>query len=499
MINLTISAHDGHLYELTSRYSQPQSSAAQIYRNDPYLTQRLIARFPVDPNTWLRILSQLGLRVQDLSTRLQDGIHHAVTNALLRGDLVLYKLPLLDSATSLRGKQDMGLCIIKGPKPHCATHLTAVPINSATAAQELLNELGIEPHALLAYLNSHNLYNSYDQQKPLEEVLKRLANGELLAYKIQLPPMSVPEKATEFVAATGPRYEPVPLGPETKAAKKVSEVDHKAEPAKKEPPLSLEEAEQRLIAAGPAVRAAKASKQPLPPSAYSLEDKQAVIENGLQEKYLIRVIETKYAGDEGFIGKVREQGHSVSWTAPFSMVEHGDTDPEALLKAFGTRHNPDSQYTILIIDREKMNEIGDVQTVIPTKQNLKNLIAKNPEISTLSLSEIDEVLSDELAPKYYKFAKEASKISANDKVKRIRLTKKMGFSSEESKKIIKRQDLADQVAAWEEFTGNGMTLDTTKTTPGRPVYGPVEVIVLDKKPMKIGDLKKVGALSSINC
>ncbi len=41
-----------------------------------------------------------------------------------------------------------------------------------------------------------------------------------------------------------------------------------------------------------------------------------------------------------------------------------------------------------------MNEIGDVQTVIPTKQNLKNLIAKNPEISTLSLSEIDEVLSD---------------------------------------------------------------------------------------------------------
>lgn len=352
--------------------------------------------------------------------------------------------------------------------------------------------MGIEPSALLGYLNAQNLYNSYDQQKPLDEVLKRLANGELLAYKIPLPLMTAPKKTTELVEAVGPRYEPVTLGPDVVSAPP----SVPTAPSKTAPPQSFEEAEQRLIAAGPAVREAKASGKQLPPSSYSLEDKQAVIETGIKERFLVRVIEKKYAGDDGYIGKVREQGHSISWTAPFSMVEHGDTDAEALLKAFGTRHTPGAEYTILIIDREKINEIGDVQTVIPTKQNLKTLITKNPEVSTLTPDEVENVLSDELAPKYYKFAKEASLVKANDKDKRIALANEMGFSADDTKELLKRQDLADQVAAWEEFTGNGMTLDITSS---QGTYGPVEVIMLDRKPMTIRELKQFRALKSVNC
>ncbi|HTF97301.1 MAG TPA: RHS repeat-associated core domain-containing protein [Cellvibrio sp.] len=218
MINLTINAHDGNLYELTSRYSQPQSSAAQPYRNDPYLIERLIARLPIEVETWLRILGVINHRPATLNSYQAASVHQAVANAVVRGDLVLYKLPLLNSATSLRGKGDIGLCIIKGPKPHCSTQLSAAPIASAAAAQELLNELGIEPKALLAYLNNQNLYNSYDQQSPLDEVLTRLANSELLAYKIPLPPMSVPEKAVQYAAASGPGYEPVPLAPESSSS-----------------------------------------------------------------------------------------------------------------------------------------------------------------------------------------------------------------------------------------------------------------------------------------
>lgn len=215
MINLTINAHDGNVYELTSRHSQPQSSAAQIYRNDPYLIQRLIARLPIESHTWISILARIGQRPAQLHSYHPAGVYHAVTSAVMRGDLNLYKLPLLDSANSLRGKNNIGLCLIKGPQQHCATQLSPVSIASVQAAQQLLNETGIETKALLAYLNSQNLYNSYDQQKPLDEVLKRLANGDLLAYQVPLPPMSVPEKAVELVAAVGPRYEPVPLAPES--------------------------------------------------------------------------------------------------------------------------------------------------------------------------------------------------------------------------------------------------------------------------------------------
>ena len=180
------------------------------------------------------------------------------------------------------------------------------------------------------------------------------------------------------------------------------------------------------------------------------------------------------------------------------MVEHGDTDAEALLNAFGTRYDPAKKYTVLIIDRDKMNEIGDVQTIIPTKQNLKGLIAENPHISTLSPDEVEQVLSDELAPKYYKFAKEKSKqeIKSSDAEGIDALAKRLGFSKEDSQLLIKRQKLADQVAAWEEFTGNGMTLDTN--SKGK-TYGPVEVVMLDKKPMTLGGLRKDNAIKSIDC
>ena len=235
------------------------------------------------------------------------------------------------------------------------------------------------------------------------------------------------------------------------------------EKAKIAAPQTLEEAAQRLKDAGQAVRDAKANDKPLPPSPYSLADKQAVVDAGLKERFLVRVIEKTYASDKGHIGKVREHGQSISWTAPFTMVEHGDTDAEALLKAFGTRYDPEKEYTIVIIDLEMMNEIGDVETVIPTTQNLKNLIAENPQISTLTPEEVEQVLSDELAPKYYKFAKQKSqqKIDSSDSEGMNALAKTLGFSKDETKSLIKRQKLADQVAAWEEFTGNGMTLDTT--------------------------------------
>ena len=112
MINLTINAHDGQLYELTDRYSQARASSAHIYRNDTYLTQRLIARLPIEPNRWLHLLAQIGHRPADVYSQHANNIYQAVAKAITRGDLVLYKLPLLNSATSLRGKNNTGLCII---------------------------------------------------------------------------------------------------------------------------------------------------------------------------------------------------------------------------------------------------------------------------------------------------------------------------------------------------------------------------------------------------
>lgn len=221
MINLTIKAFDGQSYELTSRSGKPKSSAAQLYRNDPYLTQRFVARLPIEPRVWLQILQRSSHSPIAYSSNHPAEIHQAVAKSIMRGDLKLYKLPRLDAVRSIRGKQDMGLCIIQGPQPHSASNQSPVALNSPQAARELLNELGIAPQTLLAYLEHQKLYTSDSKGSSLDKVLNQLAKGELLAYKIPMPPMAPPAKKLEMVEATGPAYEPVPFGPEPAQSRSV--------------------------------------------------------------------------------------------------------------------------------------------------------------------------------------------------------------------------------------------------------------------------------------
>ncbi len=214
MINLTIKAFDGQNYELTGRSGQPKSSSAQLYRNDPYLTQRFVARLPIEPRIWLQILQHTSLTPLSYSSNHPAEIHQAVANSLMRGDLKLYKLPRIDAQACLRGKKDLGLCIIKGPNPHNASNYQPVALASNQAAKEFISELGIEPQALVGYLSAHSLYTSHSKGNAFDEVLNLLAKGDLLAYKLPLPPMAPPAKKVEMVDATGPAYEPVPFGPE---------------------------------------------------------------------------------------------------------------------------------------------------------------------------------------------------------------------------------------------------------------------------------------------
>lgn len=75
------------------------------------------------------------------------------------------------------------------------------------------------------------------------------------------------------------------------------------------------------------------------------------------------------------------------------MVEHGDTRAEELLNAFGTRFNPLKEYTMRVMDRTELAELGDIQSIIPTFESLTSLIRLNPgvgitaEVAKLVLNE----------------------------------------------------------------------------------------------------------------
>ena len=216
MVNFVIKDFIGQAYELTGRASSPRSSSAQRYTSDAYSTFRLVANLPLAPVHWVQLLRSTDQYLPDFHSSHPGEVYQAVAAAIMRGDLMLYKLPALNANHCLAGKKGFGLGIIKGPHHHCATDLIPEVIGSVEAAQQLLDNLDISPQALLGYLNHENLYNSYQKRNPLNDALLLLASGELLAYKIPLPPKSPPKKGTEYLPATA-ADRPVPLAPESSA------------------------------------------------------------------------------------------------------------------------------------------------------------------------------------------------------------------------------------------------------------------------------------------
>lgn len=221
MVNIVIQDYTGQAYELTGRTRSPRSSSAQAYSSDSYSTFRLVARLPVGLQQWLQILGSVQQGAPNFHGSHPAEVYQAVAQCVLRGDLRIYQLPALTTVGALPGKNGIGLRIIKGPNPHCATDLMPEAINSTDAAQQLLNELGISSEVFLGYLKGESLYNDYQKQNPSAEILNLLATGELLAYKIALPPKTPPAKPAEFLPATA-ADRPVPLAPEdTRKSKEI--------------------------------------------------------------------------------------------------------------------------------------------------------------------------------------------------------------------------------------------------------------------------------------
>ncbi len=216
MLNIVIKMFGGQVYEITDRHTAPRSSSANRYRNDPWYTGSLIRQLPLEPQDWLGVMEKVRRRPLEIFSSHPAEVYDAVTEAVIRGELVIYKLPQLDATQSLRGKnaKTTGLCFVRGPDAHCATELRPVPIASIEAANALLDEIGISEKLFLGELAHKGLYNSYQQRNPMQTALKMLASGEILAYKIPMPPMSKPPKPVEYEDISGPKYQPVPLGPE---------------------------------------------------------------------------------------------------------------------------------------------------------------------------------------------------------------------------------------------------------------------------------------------
>jgi hypothetical protein len=493
--------HFSDTYELAVAIVPPSTSSSTLVRfHDIYFAHRQLREFDALDSTWFHFLANSGIDIPSHVYSPEEHVEY-IAELLMQQRLKLYKLPNMERLPQLPNGKGVAYRFVRGPKPVARTHTgwKALSIKDTAAAEALLADAKATEENLKGCIrkfdNLAELF-SWDGSPITKRFTELLVKGDILAYKFPVTWSHAPSKPQgESVPATGPLYHPTY---DTPPPARTSPAPKNVVPEKKPEPQSLAEASQRLNDAKPAVDAAKKAGTPLPGSSYSLADKQAVIESGTTERFLVRVIPSDKASDDGYIAQKRDHGGTIAWTAPLSMVEQGDTNAEALLNAFGTRYDPAKTYTVLIIDSHKMNEVANVQTIIPTNKNLQQLIADNPQITKVSPEVTQQVLNENFAPKYYTFAKGMNVAGVNqDKATNMEnFAKDQGYSSEESVLLLKRHQLAKDVSAWEEFTGNGMTLDTN--IKDKTVYGPVELVMLDKAPKTIGELKQQKAISLLS-
>ncbi|MDP4536223.1 PAAR domain-containing protein [Alkalimonas collagenimarina] len=276
-----------------------------------------------------------------------------------------------------------------------------------------------------------------------------------------------------------------------------------------EGPKTTEEAMKRLDEAGKKVAAAKANNQPPPSSPYSSEDKLYVVAGGLDEKFIVRVIETKYAGDNGSIGYVPQGANTATyWTTTFTQLEHADSDPELLTSAVGITYDPDASYTLLLIDQEKANAGGDMVSFIPTYDNLAEFAATELADEFVDQEElIAPVMTEEYSHHYERVyqSAEVKGINLNDEKQFNELAKDLGFDEDEINLLEVRHKLKNSTGANEQFLGNGMTKDNTMQYEETPYgtaspdkhYGPVETYTYDKNPQTLLKLEQAGIVTRI--
>lgn len=231
MTHLIIRDSSGQTYEFTGRSNPPHSTAAVQLNKDAVSTYQLIAGMGVEIHKWRQLLNQLGQGPITTHSSNPNEIYNAVTVLIMRGDIRIFKLPKISTHNALRGKNNVGLQLVKGPKPLASSNYRPEKWPSAQAAADFLKQLNIDNDAFLNHLTTNGLDDLVHQEKIEDALSKLLAEGSVIAYKIDLPPMTPPKPKEQLIPATGAAYQPVPLAPETKAssnnveAKPTKEID----------------------------------------------------------------------------------------------------------------------------------------------------------------------------------------------------------------------------------------------------------------------------------
>ena len=519
MIRIVTKAPGGQAYEITDRRNSPRSSCAQRFRGDAWLTNNLIKKFALQTDQWLRLITQATGNAPRFTSSHSAEIYDAATQAVLRGDLAIYKLPRLNTATGIRGtnSKNLGLIFLHGPNAHAGTDLEPEAIANTQEAKALLEELGISETLFLRELAHQGLYNSHQQRDPFNQALNMLANGKILAYKIPMPPVVKPPKPVEYEDTSGPKYQPVPMGPPTSEAPTLRHaITDKTEGAKatnQNPELEARHKELEEI--GVDLR-----KNGFTPSTDE-EVMEAVNTGDLGNRRFLVSIQKNKNHDEPVGFRRLDTGRTTMWTTTYDMIKNGDLSAPLLMSLLGSSYDPTAEYTMYILDQGENFEEDGAMTFSPTWDNMQKfgpeeLHKDNPKDPIRDKALLGSVMNPD-SQRYYKQNMEefwaetqGTKKSEYSKENIDEFLAKKGMTPEEQDQFKARHLYRTQIGANAYFLGNGATEFTLngsnksaiandgikiKGTPGSLAVP--EMLTIEKNPPSINQLETQGLLKAI--
>ncbi|WP_045825279.1 hypothetical protein [Teredinibacter turnerae] len=498
--NLIVSDSFGNCYELVLGYNPPSDVRRECHRfTDTVYAMQFVARLNVANQQWPALLGRW------LSgTNEHESMAYRVAALVVRGVVNFFKVPRLYEATPI--PIELGKALVFSP----AVENTPTPFGAQK--QQLSNKA--EAEALTAALTPTQLnqiqvdcgfisrtqagFSPPDAQLARSQLTDALVRGDIWAWKIDFRPHAPSSNTKSEVssAADIPGNRKIPLAPEpasttsTQAAPQPAPIETSIA-GKKTDPQNFADAKRQL-----AKRRVQIQNEGKVPEKYTQEELVHIASQGeINEKYIVRIIETRHIKDgDGYLGTI-ENGAMKYWSTTFDQLEANDTDPRLICAATGKAYKPEEEYTLAIIDKQQVMDKDGSYAFVPTYENMSNL-AKQEIADKLPHPELlEETLSQETSEKYFEAVTAMENVKeggAGDIEIQAEYFKTNNVSEHDQKLFKNRAKLQKETGADEHFLGNGLTKNLRNPDGGSNPYGVVETFSYDKNPqtfrqMQAGD------------
>ncbi|MPW29673.1 hypothetical protein F9L16_11810 [Agarivorans sp. B2Z047] len=220
----------------------------------------------------------------------------------------------------------------------------------------------------------------------------------------------------------------------------------------------------------------------------------------IDDKYIVRVLETTHAGPDGYLGKY--DGEKIKyWSTTFDQLEDRDTDPRLVTAGVGIPYNPDPEvtYTLAIIDKAKATEKAGSYAMVPNYDNMANFSKTELKKKVPHPELIDDIMTPEFSAKFNKDVTALNQVKEHgvwDRDLQDELFEVNNFSDYDKKLFENRLALYDEAGANEHWLGNGLTKNMNNPNGDTP-HGILETFSYDKNPDTFSAMKEYGIVKKV--